>query len=97
MPVMDGFAATMKIRELEQSIPGKKRSCIVALTAGALRHEMERCATAGMDHFLSKPVRPKDLEAVLCAEVRRQAGRDRCRDLAGVGVVLGPKCGIDSC
>ena len=47
--------------------PGKPlgRPTIVALTAGALAHEKEKCRSAGMDAFLTKPVRPQDIEAVL--------------------------------
>lgn len=38
---------------------------IVALTAGAMAHEREECRKAGMDGFLTKPVRPQDIEAAL--------------------------------
>lgn len=60
MPEMDGYAATSAIRESpKRSIP------IIAMTAGATLNEKLKCAEAGMDDFISKPVRLKDLENVL--------------------------------
>ena len=68
MPEMDGFEATIKIRELHVP-PGSKRPLIVALTASALSHERKRCEEVGMDVFLTKPIRPADFEAFLLDEV----------------------------
>ena len=56
MPVMDGFDATKRIREMEKGArPGQNRTPIVALTAHALAEVRERCLEAGMDDFLVKP------------------------------------------
>jgi two-component system, sensor histidine kinase and response regulator len=60
MPEMDGFEATRRIRGLEQT-----HTPIVALTAGALDGDRERCLASGMDDFLAKPLRLEDLERVL--------------------------------
>ena len=71
MPKMDGFEATIKIRELPVP-PGSKRPLIVALTASALSHERKRCEEVGMDVFLTKPIRPADFEAFLLDEVSKR-------------------------
>jgi signal transduction histidine kinase/DNA-binding response OmpR family regulator len=71
-PVMDGFAATAAIRALE-SRHGRSRQPIVALTADALTGDSERCLSAGMDDYLSKPFGLSDLRAVLERWLPRRA------------------------
>lgn len=66
MPVMDGITATRKIREHETQ-NGLSHTNIVALTANAKESDKEACLVAGMDDFLSKPVRKSDLKSVLDA------------------------------
>ncbi len=65
MPEMDGLAATRTIRELEREgkLPrsSDSRLPIVALTAHALKGDRERCLGAGMDGYVSKPVRQHEL------------------------------------
>src|SRR4029450_11319680 len=71
MPVMDGLAATAAIREREARNPGRRRLPIMALPAFALRGDRERCLAAGMDDYLTKPIKPADLAAAmkrLCAD-----------------------------
>ena len=62
MPEMDGYQLTAAIRAAEL---GGRHIPIVALTANALKSEAERCREAGMDDYLSKPVRLTDLQATL--------------------------------
>ncbi|MGA2024500.1 MAG: response regulator [Steroidobacteraceae bacterium] len=64
MPKMDGYATTIRIRELEQA-QQRARMPIVALTANALSGDADRCFAAGMDHYLSKPFTLEQLRAVL--------------------------------
>jgi len=61
MPEMDGITATKKIIEKY----GQNRPRIVALTASSLQEEKDRCFAAGVDGFISKPVRIEDLEQTL--------------------------------
>lgn len=68
MPVMDGYEATEKIRQHEAAT-GHSRTPIIAFTAHALKGNDEKCKAAGMDDFISKPVRQSDLERVLSAWV----------------------------
>lgn len=63
MPVMDGLTATAEIRQIEKTtgthIP------IIAVTARAMKSDKEICLATGMDYYISKPVRKKELYAAL--------------------------------
>jgi CheY-like chemotaxis protein/HPt (histidine-containing phosphotransfer) domain-containing protein len=63
MPEMDGLEATRAIREQEKSTG--RHIPIVAVTAHAMKGDEERCLAAGMDYYLSKPLRTQDLLKVL--------------------------------
>ena len=71
MPDLSGFEATSLVRRFEQSTGTHQR--IVAMTAHAMAGDRERCLAAGMDGYLSKPVDPKMLFAV----VEESGGEDR--------------------
>ena len=68
MPEMDGLAATAELRAL-----GCTTVPIVAMTAGALQGDRERCLAAGMNDYLAKPVRRENLLAVLDTWLGRAA------------------------
>lgn len=63
MPEMDGFEATACLREREVSTG--RRQPVIAMTALAMNGDRERCLAAGMDGYLSKPIRPQELDEVL--------------------------------
>ena len=62
MPVLDGYQATIQIREIEA---GDRRIPIVALTANVMIGEAKVCFDVGMDDFVAKPMKIADLEGVI--------------------------------
>ncbi|HEX7808745.1 MAG TPA: response regulator, partial [Thermoanaerobaculia bacterium] len=72
MPELDGFDASRAIRERERQ-SGARPIRIIALTANAMESDRERCLAAGMDDYLSKPVKVEDLSAALLAQTRAEA------------------------
>ena len=74
MPELDGLEATRRIRTQEQKT-GNGRVPIIAMTAHALKGDRERCLEAGMDEYVSKPIR----ERQLLAAIRAVLGGSECR------------------
>jgi CheY-like chemotaxis protein len=63
MPEMDGMEATMSLRSKEKETG--TRLAVIALTAHAMKGDEERCLAAGMDGYLTKPIRTKELDEIL--------------------------------
>jgi len=80
MPELGGLEATAAIREREHGTG--TRVPIVALTAHAMTGDRERCLAAGMDGYVSKPLRPDELFAVIEAVISPSAERDAVRSVA---------------
>ncbi|MEI6313963.1 MAG: ATP-binding protein [Syntrophus sp. (in: bacteria)] len=78
MPVMDGYTATREIRKWEEYLPDVDEGedvhiPIVAITAHAMEGEREKCIEAGMDDYLSKPIDPDKLYAILLKWIKPRA------------------------
>ena len=76
MPEMDGFEATRRIRELEaenKSTINNQQSTIliIAMTAHAMTGDREKCIAAGMDEYVSKPIKPAGLYSVIDKVARK--------------------------
>jgi two-component system, sensor histidine kinase and response regulator len=75
MPEMDGYEATAEIRRLEGGIGHVP---IIAMTAAAMEGDRERCMAAGMDDFITKPVRMEAVSTALGRWVSESSrGTDR--------------------
>ncbi len=88
MPGMDGYATTRQWREIE-ALEHRTRLPILALTAHAMADDRRKCLDAGMDDYLTKPVKLESLRAVLSRLVEaghdpgHDAGHDAARPHAG--------------
>ena len=71
MPVMNGYEATRKIKEL----PGMKKLPIIAMTAHAMKGDEEKCLEAGMDAYISKPINQERLFSTLSRLLRYSSNR----------------------
>jgi signal transduction histidine kinase/DNA-binding response OmpR family regulator len=70
MPEMDGLETTAAIRTKELGL--ETRMPVIALTAHAMKGDAERCLAAGMDGYLSKPIRPQELDEILTKHMALQ-------------------------
>jgi signal transduction histidine kinase/DNA-binding response OmpR family regulator len=74
MPEMGGFEATAAIRAHESTTGRRVR--IIAMTAHAMQGDRDRCLEAGMDDYVSKPIRPGDLQRAIAAASPLDEGND---------------------
>jgi signal transduction histidine kinase/DNA-binding response OmpR family regulator len=81
MPVMDGFETTRHIREMFHK---KKNVPIIALTADAMKEDKDRCLQVGMNDFISKPFRIKEIESVLDKYLPRLSANKKETGYSGV-------------
>lgn len=65
MPELDGFEATIQIREIEKQEDRPCKAKIFAMTASSLQDESENCLDAGMDGYLGKPFKPHEIMEIL--------------------------------
>ncbi len=72
MPEMDGFEATVAIRKKEKD--SGNHLPIVVLTAHAMKGDREKCLAVGMNEYLTKPIRPQELDELLEIYVARRKG-----------------------
>lgn len=86
MPEVDGFEATATIRELEKAsgvhVP------IVAMTAHAMKGDRERCLGAGMDAYISKPIKAGEVFETMDRIVKNQESQDRGTAVDVEGAVI---------
>ena len=82
MPDLDGLAATRRIRAWELESHAPRRVPIIALTSGTVLGIRDECLRAGMDHYLSKPVRWAELRTAVRQLIPRLAVTAPAEDLS---------------
>ena len=83
MPVLDGWEATSLLRELQKlgQLPPATRNPlpILAVTANAMEGDREKCLSAGMDDYLTKPVKPQQVLDAIARQLKRRPATSRTR------------------
>jgi PAS domain S-box-containing protein len=92
MPEMDGLEATERIRALERTAGG--HIPVVAMTAYAMKGDRDMCLSRGMDDYVSKPIQPAELYAVL-GRVSARAGAAPGREAEGPSMAQGDDGPVD--
>ncbi len=87
MPEMDGYDTTAEIRERERNEPGDRHLPIIAMTANAMEGDREKALEAGMDDYVAKPVKIRQLESALERWVLRDASEPEQTDPNSGGYV----------
>lgn len=88
MPEMDGFEASRQIRVLEEKTG--RHTPVIAITAYARNEDKESCITAGMDDYISKPIKPEELKAAIAHRVTHA----RTKPLTNAGPELAPQADV---
>ena len=91
MPEMDGLQAVGLIRQREEA-EGRARLPIIALTAHAMRGDRERCLTAGMDGYITKPINKTELLATIDSvlQIALPGDQQLCRPLPMQSLTVNP-------
>jgi CheY-like chemotaxis protein len=84
MPELNGYEATERLREM---LAPEAQPWVIALTANALKGDREKCVAAGMDDYISKPVRLAELEEALHRAVEALRRRGRLNNEAAAAAV----------
>jgi two-component system, sensor histidine kinase and response regulator len=95
MPGMDGFQAARAIRAAEEMSTPARRLPIIAMTANALAGDREACLAAGMDDYLSKPVRQEQLGTMLRKWLPAAASAPPARTLSAAAATSVPAPSAD--
>ncbi len=69
MPIMDGYETTQAIRDENSNVRNSKIP-IIAMTANAMKGDREKCLEAGMDDYITKPIKIKELQSVIGRWIR---------------------------
>ena len=91
MPELDGLEAT---RRLRRELPGARQPRVIAMTANAMQGDREMCLAAGMDDYVSKPIRIEELVAALSRSRPIEVGEGQ-PDGAGIAAVVAAHVAMD--